>query len=339
MKKKQLLILTGLIIITAWGAAGEAEQTSIEPAAETKQKLLPEGFQIADRRAKLLRHSKDNRWFLVFETFERADSQQREKAGTADKSKLTPNGKFGCQMEVLPGKWLTAMTRVNKDGNLTFRVWGEVTVYQNRNFVLPTLVTTESLFGKKTSVKTNGDGPNGVSANKTKRTSNEHKDNGTSKAHEEKELARLRELLLKVPRTRILEITEKIDGAGKGTNVQEGLKAKAGPETNKSKGKKIASSQAKWKEGQLVWDRVGRLLYDGQDCQVLFAFEADGATLGEPPVIVQPNRLLEVMENTERKSSHPLKFRVSGVVSKYQGKNYLLLRKAFIETRRGNLGK
>ena len=54
-------------------------------------------------------------------------------------------GRFNRPIEVLPGKVLTAMTKVtgNKvDLSLTFRVWGELTTYRKRNFILPAMAYT-----------------------------------------------------------------------------------------------------------------------------------------------------------------------------------------------------
>ena len=92
------------------------------------------------------------------------------------------------------------------------------------------------------------------------------------------------------------------------------------------------------RDGYMVIDRVGRLTYYPDAQQWLFAFEADAASLAEPPVEVLPSQLLEVMEKLQRKSSRALRFRISGQVTKYQNRNYILLRKVLVVYDSGNLG-
>lgn len=79
------------------------------------------------------------------------------------------------------------------------------------------------------------------------------------------------------------------------------------------------------REGTPLLDRVGRLTpsADGKSFQV--AFESDGRGLTEPPMILLPNRQLMQLENRLRTSYRDLKISVSGEVTEYRGKNYLLL--------------
>lgn len=79
------------------------------------------------------------------------------------------------------------------------------------------------------------------------------------------------------------------------------------------------------REGTPLLDRVGRLTLsaDGKSFQV--AFESDGRGLTEPPMILLPNRHLMQLENRVRTSYRDLKISVSGEVTEYRGKNYLLL--------------
>ncbi len=89
----------------------------------------------------------------------------------------------------------------------------------------------------------------------------------------------------------------------------------------------------------MIVDRIGRIAYDPDDKYWLFVFESDGKSLLEPPIAILPSKLLEIVEQTLQKSSQPVKFRISGQVTRYQNKNYLLLRKVLIDLSKGNLGK
>lgn len=82
------------------------------------------------------------------------------------------------------------------------------------------------------------------------------------------------------------------------------------------------------REGTRIFDRVGRLTRHGQGRLDEFTFDADRATLQDPPVLLLPNLKLAAMENNVSVTSKDQRFRVSGVITEYRGRNYLLLEKA-----------
>ena len=82
------------------------------------------------------------------------------------------------------------------------------------------------------------------------------------------------------------------------------------------------------REGDLVMHRMGRLGKDRKGT-LLFVYEADGRSLNEPPLILLPSLKLEKMELIASKKSDA-KFMVSGEVTVYRGKGYLLLRKVML---------
>ena len=81
------------------------------------------------------------------------------------------------------------------------------------------------------------------------------------------------------------------------------------------------------REGTDIVNRVGRLTRgaDGQHWE--FTFESDGRTMLDPPVIILPNLNLMKMESTVSGMSRDMRFRVTGEVTEYRGRNYILLRK------------
>ncbi|GEM_PF-4509190 len=80
------------------------------------------------------------------------------------------------------------------------------------------------------------------------------------------------------------------------------------------------------REGDVITDRVGRL--QKTDAGWEFHFESDGRALNDPPMILLPNSELARMERSLEKSGQDLRFRVTGMITMYGGRNYLLVEKA-----------
>jgi len=344
-------------------SAAEPAPKSQKNVTKTKllQPLLREKFPIIDRPAKLVKLPQDTRWFLVFETFtdtENAAQKSADKEVTKDsdatvedvtfvpvkpdapepavKKHISEQDRYTWPMEVLPGKWLTAMTKItngNVDLSLTFRVWGEVTTYHNRNYILLNLLAIESLFGRDSSAldknKKNSaeralqkslGGANEVNKNDIVV---ENVDDGEKSQISEK----LRKKLMAIPRKHVLELQGDV----------EEQKKKEKTDNDREKDVSIeGDKRIRWKDGSMIVDRVGRVLFESQNQSFIFAFEADSSKRAEPPVTLLPNLLLEEIEKTVRKDN---RYRITGQISKYQGRYYMLLRKALIKYDRGNLEK
>jgi hypothetical protein len=84
------------------------------------------------------------------------------------------------------------------------------------------------------------------------------------------------------------------------------------------------------REGTFLIDRTGRLTRDpdGQQCE--FTFDADGRALRDPPVIILPNLKLMAMETAVSAANRDLRFRVTGMVTEYRGRNCVLLEKVVV---------
>ena len=83
------------------------------------------------------------------------------------------------------------------------------------------------------------------------------------------------------------------------------------------------------REGSTLPDALGRLT-KAPDGQWEFALEADAKTMQDPPLIILPNQNLAAMESAISGASRDLKFRVTGVVTEYKGRNYILLEKVVV---------
>ncbi|MCC7351154.1 MAG: hypothetical protein IT446_11345 [Phycisphaerales bacterium] len=84
------------------------------------------------------------------------------------------------------------------------------------------------------------------------------------------------------------------------------------------------------REGTLVVDRVGHLTRSADGQQMEFTFDSDGKAMKDPPLILLPNLKLMAIENELTRTSRDLKFKISGVVTEYRGRNYILLDKVVI---------
>jgi hypothetical protein len=84
------------------------------------------------------------------------------------------------------------------------------------------------------------------------------------------------------------------------------------------------------REGSTISERIGRLTKSPDGQQMEFAFESDGSALRDPPVILLPNLKLMLMENEVSSLNHDLRFRITGTVTEYKGRNYVLVEKVVV---------
>jgi len=84
------------------------------------------------------------------------------------------------------------------------------------------------------------------------------------------------------------------------------------------------------REGEYIHDRTGRLTRGADGQTMEFTFDADGRGMQDPPMIILPNLQLMKMENALTSVGRDLKFRISGQVTEYKGRNYILLDKVVV---------
>lgn len=84
------------------------------------------------------------------------------------------------------------------------------------------------------------------------------------------------------------------------------------------------------REGSFLVDRTGRLTRaaDGQSWE--FTFDADARAMKDAPVVILPNLKLMAMEQAVKGSNRDLRFRITGMVTEYNGRNYVLLEKVLV---------
>jgi hypothetical protein len=84
------------------------------------------------------------------------------------------------------------------------------------------------------------------------------------------------------------------------------------------------------REGTFLVDRIGRLSRTADGSQAEFVFESDGTAMQDPPLVIMPNLKLQQMEDTLTTAIKDPRFRVSGTLSEYRGRNYILLDKVVV---------
>jgi hypothetical protein len=82
------------------------------------------------------------------------------------------------------------------------------------------------------------------------------------------------------------------------------------------------------REGSHLVNRIGRLNHSPDGQQANFTFDTDGKTMQDPPVIIMPNLKLSAMDGAVLGKAMDVHFRISGTVTEYKGRNYILLDKA-----------
>jgi hypothetical protein len=91
-----------------------------------------------------------------------------------------------------------------------------------------------------------------------------------------------------------------------------------------------ADAMTVMREGTFIIDRLGRINRSADGHTVEFVFESDGKALRDPPLIILPNLKLMAMETAAKSSSRDLRFRITGMLTEYNGRNYVLLDKVVV---------
>jgi hypothetical protein len=84
------------------------------------------------------------------------------------------------------------------------------------------------------------------------------------------------------------------------------------------------------REGTFLVDRIGRLSRTADGSQAEFVFESDGTAMQDPPLVITPNLKLQQMEDAVSTAIKDPRFRVSGTLTEYRGRNYILLDKVVV---------
>jgi hypothetical protein len=84
------------------------------------------------------------------------------------------------------------------------------------------------------------------------------------------------------------------------------------------------------REGCQVIDRTGRLSYGADGKSPEFTFDSDGAAMRDPPLIILPNLKLTTVQDVVSSGNRYARFRVTGLITEYRGRNGILLEKVIV---------
>jgi hypothetical protein len=121
---------------------------------------------------------------------------------------------------------------------------------------------------------------------------------------------------------------------GPPTNSSKPMGTPAGQMTDKTGGVGAVAPGAPVtplvREGTHLVTRTGRLNHSADGTQAFFTFDSDGKAMKDPPMIVLPNLKLMSMEGAVASASKDVRFRISGTVTEYKQRNYILIDKAVV---------
>lgn len=261
------------------------------PSTQPVASLFREGSFIVGRTGRLMKS---------------ADGSRFEFALDPLPGQTTP----GPTMGVMPNLQLMAMENAQRDvtRELHFHVTGMVTEYKGQNCLFlesssqPTSLEEVLASGARASGSSTSSGP-------------------TSGATTQPKLA---------PASELLEQMLRDQGKGPKRLPPSGGPAQADKTTGLGAVAPGAEQMNVRREGSLIIDRTARLTRsaDGQQCEL--TFDVDGRVLRDPPIVILPNLKLQSMEDAVQGVSRDLRFRVTGIVTEYRGRNYVLIEKVVV---------
>jgi hypothetical protein len=86
-----------------------------------------------------------------------------------------------------------------------------------------------------------------------------------------------------------------------------------------------ASTQPTQPDGSPFYDRVGRITRTADGKFLEFTLDSDSGPMTDPPMYLLPNHELQMLEDLVNNSYTDMKVRVSGEITEYRGRNYLLI--------------
>lgn len=328
-----LLAICTLCVYPSWcnGQENGLHQASVK---EKNAIILPDGYMIINRPAILLKHPTENRWFFQFQSNKQfnlelnaivANNQTQSSQLTKQQMNAIKSSKrinpFSDPIEILPCHKLTIMisNSNNKlDTSIKYLVAkARITTYKKTNFVLPITINSSNVFKKQQ--EEDDDILTGTTTGNQNRTeTTDH-----SKLSDKMKLTLIK---MKRPVPDLYELHTS-ESAASGKALVRGYKISGG------------SSKNNLRDSTVLIDRTGYLTYDTDRKNWLFSLSSDIAQNENADLItLHPCQLLELMENIAVKATTPIRFRISGNVSKYANNNYLLPFKMNVIYTSDNLG-
>jgi hypothetical protein len=272
-----------------------------DPLAVFRAPLLREGSHLVEVEARLRRDPESQKWMLLIQSSDQHRGGVQPIGGPEAASR---------HLIVLPCTALAEMERMvesaPRDSQMRFRVTGQVSAYRGRNYVMPrhapALVDHASDKSNAATQPATRPGSAGDSAAPDAAAGATTAPRSESTQQIIEDLERSTGPVMRSSR-----------GRGDGTNGASGEHSDAAP----------ASNQPLLREDTKIVNRRGKLVRDSAGGWTL-VFDADAAGLADPPMKLLPCLLLERIEDYAKKQGNNSPALISGTVSTYHGRNYLL---------------
>ncbi len=214
----------------------------------------------------------------------------------------------GGTVELLPSSALEKMIAdANEHSEKTFRLWGEITEYKGRNFIFP-------LFSLPVSI-----------INEPKPTQNKQKPR----------------IAINEPNDVLAVPQEIVDRLGKKRAVRT-VRLRGTPNTMNAHSKD--PNNQRQKQDFILSNRTA-FLVEQSDSSIpkiynsRFVLDAVGRGLANEALEALPCKALERAEKKQLLEPDPMRFKISGVVTEYKGRHYLLCQKAVWVHSHENFGR
>lgn len=210
--------------------------------------------------------------------------------------------KAGASLEILPSSILERMIAdANKDSNASYRLWGRVTQYRGKNFIFPTYFLPLAKV-KQPKLPTSQKSPQQEIQPKI----NEPND------------------VLTIPK----ELIEKLPDRKKSIDHRTREK-----NSDKNETESADKTKSELKQDFFLADKCGFIRETGQETQktwrqVNFVPDAIGRTEAKTSLRLLPCQALEQAQRKQSAAPEALRFKATGIVTKFKGKDYLLLQRA-----------
>ena len=280
--------------------------TAVLGAETAHQLLLREGFILRGVDGKLIGPDSNDAWFFELRS-DVNDYRVVVKAGT--------------RLEMLPSSALEKMTADMKMRSAaTYRLWnGRVTKYKGRNFIFPNFFLPLSKTKK----------PQSLTSQEPQQKQGEPTD--TSSEQERKPQPAVDEPndVLAMPK----EIIEKLRArrektADSGQPIADSNRAPVDEQPlTRERGKLLNAKRYTQSADSVLVDRTA-LLIRWDDDRLIFVPDALGRKVQNISLQLLPCEALELTELKQSIEPEPVRFKIAGIMTKYKGKNYLLLQKA-----------
>ena len=217
--------------------------------------------------------------------------------------------KVGASLEILPSSVLERMIAdANNVSNTSYRPWGRVTQYKGKNFIFP------NYFLPLADTKE----PNLPTSQKPPQQEDRPKINEPND-------------VLTIPKELIEKLPDRKKRIDHRTREQNGTEP-------------ADKTKSELKQDFFLADRSGFIRESGQETakswrQVSFVPDAIGRTEAKTSLRLLPCAALEQAQRKQSAAPEALRFKAAGIVTKFKGKDYLLLQRATRVYSHGNFGR